>query len=177
MADVKALKGVPRMAIILPKYSPRLFVMLTAAACAAVALFLFAPWGAGLGPWGVGAQLPPSLEVAGTVQVQVHDNVVTRLVVPLGVRGNEGIPLTDDSGAVRAETDMSPSAAAAVPATYTLTWPRGHTGNVLSPGETATLTVDLPAHSSVHPGNPLRLVLHTANGGSLTIENVLGTTG
>ncbi len=52
----------------------------------------------GGGVSGAGAELPPSLKVAGHVQVESHDNVVTRLVVPLTVRGNEGIALSDDSG-------------------------------------------------------------------------------
>jgi hypothetical protein len=155
-------------------YSTRLLSTLMLAAFGAVALWLFAPWGAGLDTGGAGAQLPPSLKVAGTVQVESHDNVVTRLVVPLAVRGNEGIALTDASGAIRAETEMSATAAAAVPATYTIVWTNGNGDTVLDPGEMALLTVDLPARSSVHPGNPLRLVVHALNGGSLAIEDVLG---
>ena len=44
----------------------------------------------------------------------------------------------------------------------------------LDPGEHALLTVDLPAASSIHPDNPLRLVIAEANGANLVIENVLG---
>ena len=165
------------MAVNRATYSTRLVSTLMLASFGAVALWLFAPWGAGLDSGGAGAQLPPSLKVAGQVQVESHDNVVTRLVVPLTVRGNQGIALTDASGAIRAETEMSATAAAAVPATYSVAWTNGNGDNVLDPGETALLTVDLPARSSVHPGNPLRLVIKTPNGGSLAIEDVLGTTG
>jgi hypothetical protein len=115
--------------------------------------------------------------VAGPVQVESADNVVTRLVVPLSVRGDVGIALTDETGAIRAETELAATAAAAVPATYTLTWQDGNGDDVLDPGETALLTVDLPPRSSVHPDNPLRLVLHTPDHGSLAIEDVLGVTG
>jgi len=165
------------MAVNRATYSTRLVSTLMLASFGAVALWLFAPWGAGLDSGGAGAQLPPSLKVAGQVQVESHDNVVTRLVVPLTVRGNQGIALTDASGAIRAETEMSATAAAAVPATYSVAWTNGNGDNVLDPGETALLTVNLPARSSVHPGNPLRLVIKTPNGGSLAIEDVLGTTG
>lgn len=158
------------------QFSTRSVSMLMLAAFGGLALWLFTPLSDLASSRGAGAQLPPSLRVAGPVQVESHDNVVTRLVVPLEVRGDVGIPLTDDSGAIRAETEMSATAAAAVPATYTLAWQNGNGDNVLDPGETALLTVDLPPRSSVHPGNPLRLVLHTPNGGSLAIEDVLGTT-
>jgi len=69
---------------------------------------------------------------------------------------------------------MSESAAAAVPARYSIAWTGGNGDTTLDPGETALLTVDLPSWSSVHPGNPLRLVIKTADGGSLVIEDVLG---
>jgi hypothetical protein len=46
---------------------------------------------------------------------------------------------------------------------------------VLDPGEQAILTVTLPPTSSVHPDNPLNLVIYpAAGGGTLRIENVLG---
>ena len=154
-------------------YSTRSVSMLMLAAFGGLALWLFAPWGGGMGS-GASAQLPPSLKVAGQVQVESHDNVITRLVVPLAVRGNEGIALTDDSGAIRAETEMSDTAAAAVPAHYSIIWTGGNGDKVLDPGEQALLTVDLPSRSSVHPGNPLRLVIRTTDGGSLVIEDVLG---
>ncbi|TAK58563.1 MAG: hypothetical protein EPO22_10690 [Dehalococcoidia bacterium] len=157
--------------------STRYVSMLMLAAFGAAALWLFTPLSDLGSSRGAGAQLPPSLRVAGTVQVESADNVVTRLVVPLSVRGDVGIALTDESGGIRAETELAATAAAAVPATYTIAWQNGNGDNVLEPGETAVLTVDLPSRSSVHPGNPLRLVLHTPSGGSLAIEDVLGTTG
>jgi hypothetical protein len=176
MADVKAARGVRRMPANPARFPTRSASMLMLAAFGGLALWLFTPLGDLAPSRGAGAQLPPSLRVAGPVQVESHDNVVTRLVVPLEVRGDVGIALTDESGAIRAETELSATAAAAVPATYTLAWQDGNGDNVLDPGETALLTVDLPVHSSVHPGNPLRLVLHTPNGGSLAIEDVVGTT-
>jgi len=161
-------------------YSTRSLSLILLAAFAAMALWLFAPWGGGRGsnpaPGGAdaGAALPPSLKVAGPVQVETQDNVVTRLVVPLTVRGDEGIALTDDNGNMRAETLMSDTAAAAVPARYSIAWTGGNGDRILDPGETAIMTVDLPERSSVHPGNPLDLVIYpAADGGRLVIEDVL----
>ena len=159
------------------RFSTRSVSMLMLAAFGGLALWLFTPLSDLASSQGAGAQLPPSLKVAGPVQVDSADNVVTRLVVPLTVRGDVGIAITDDSGAIRAETELSSTAAAAVPATYTLAWQSGNGDNVLDPGETAVLTVDLPSRSTVHPGNPLRLVLHTPSGGSLAIEDVLAAAG
>ncbi len=160
-----------------PAFTPsRSMTLLMFAAFAGLALWLFAPWGGGhgTGGGGAGAALPPSLKIDGAVQVQAQGDVVTRLVVPLAVRGDEGIALTDDNGGMRAETLMSATAAAAVPAKYSVAWLDGNGDRVLDPGEHAVLTVDLPEKSSVHPGNPLDLVIHPASGPSLTIENVLG---
>jgi hypothetical protein len=156
--------------------------MLMFAAFAGIALWLFAPtlgggsgFSSGNGNGGnANAGLPSSLKVDGAVQVETHDNIVTRLVVPLAVRGSHGIALTDDSGKLRAETAMADTASAAVPATYTLTWLDGNGDRVLDPGEHALLTVDLPAVSTVHPGNPLNLVIKPADGSTLVIEDVLG---
>ena len=159
------------------QFSTRSVSMLMLAAFGGLALWLFTPLGDLGSSRGAGAQLPPSLRVAGVVQVESQDDVVRRLVVPLGVRGDVGIALIDESGAIGAETELAATAHAAVPATYSLAWRDGNGDNVLDPGETALLTVDLPPRSSVHPDNPLRLVLHTPNGGSLAIEDVLGTTG
>jgi hypothetical protein len=141
-----------------------------------LALWLFTPLSDLGSSRGASAQLPPSLRVSGPVQVETTNNVVTRLVVPVGVGGDASISLADGTGAIRAETEMSATAAAAVPATYTLAWQNGNGDNVLDSGETAVLTVDLPARSSVHPGNPLRLVLQMQGGRSLAIEDVLGNT-
>ena len=162
-------------------YSARSLSILMFAAFAGAALWFLAPLGQGGGSGSssgsggsANAGLPPSLKVDGTVQVESHDNIVTRLVVPLAVRGTEGIALTDDTGKLRAETAMSDTAVAAVPATYTLTWLDGNGDRILDPGEHALLTVDLPAVSTIHPNNPLNLVLKPAAGSTLVIEGVLG---
>ena len=68
---------------------------------------------------------------------------------------------------------MADTASAAVPATYTLAWLDGNGDRILDPGEHALLTVDLPAVSTVHPNNPLNLVLKPADGSTLVIEDVL----
>ncbi len=165
------------MALNSATYSTRSVSMLMLAAFGGLALWLFVPWAGNAGSGGGGgasAELPPSLKVAGQVQVESHDNVITRLVVPLSVRGNEGIALVDDNGGMRAETAMSDTASAAVPARYSVTWTAGNGDKILDPGEQALLTVDLPARTSVHPGNPLRLVIHPVAGGSVVIEDVLG---
>jgi hypothetical protein len=177
MADVKALRGTRRMPVNPVRFSTGNVSMVMLAVFGGLALWLFTPLGDIGSSSGAGAALPPSLRVAGPVQVESADNVVTRLVVPLSVRGDVGIALIDESGAIRAETELAATAAAAVPATYTLAWQDGNGDDVLDPGETALLTVDLPPRSSVHPDNPLRLVLHTPDNGSLAIEDVLGVTG
>ncbi len=162
-------------------YPTRTLALLMLAAFAGVALWLFAPrsigssTGSQSGNGGnASAAVPASLKVDGDVTVDTRNNVVTRLVVPLAVRGNESIALGDDAGKLRAETAMSDSASAAVPATYNVTWLGGNGDHVLDPGEHALLTVILPAASSVHPNNPLRLVIAEANGANLVIEDVLG---
>ncbi len=159
-------------------YSTRSVSFLMLAAFAGVALWFFAPIGLGgsgsgsSSNGGASAALPPSLKVDGTVQVESHDGTVTRLVVPLALRGSQGIDL--DGGKLRAETAMSDTAAAAVPATYAISWLDGNGDRILDAGEHAVLTADLPATSTVHPGNPLNLVIKTSDGSSLTIENVIG---
>jgi hypothetical protein len=159
-------------------FSTRPISLVLLAALGGIALWLFLPWGGGRGAGSgsggdASAALPPSLRVDGAVQVVSHDDIVTRLVVPLAVRGEESILLTDEGGRMRAETQMAETASAAVPAHYSVAWLDGNGDRNLDPGEHATLTVDLPARSSVHPGNPLRLVLRPVGGGSLVIEDVL----
>jgi hypothetical protein len=158
-----------------PAYSTRNASLLLIAAFAGIALWLFLPWdrgGASLSGGSDGsAALPPSLRVDGQVQVTSADNVVTRLVVPLAIRGEEGIAL--GGGTIRAETSLAESAAAAVPASYSIDWLDGNGDSVLDPGEHALLTVDLPERSSVHPDNPLRLVIKPIDSVSLVIEDVL----
>jgi hypothetical protein len=145
------------------------------AAFAGIALWMFAPaigstFGGGDGS--DRATLPASLKVDGEVRTTSEDDVVTQLVVPLAVRGDEGIDLEGEFQ-LRAETVMALGASAAVPATYTIEWVGGNGDQVLDPGEKAIMSVDLPAPSSVHPNNPLRLVLKPAQGVSLVIEDVL----
>ncbi len=154
-------------------YSTRNISLLMLAAFAGIALWLFAPWDTGrdLTPGG-SAALPPSLAVDGPVGVTSEDGVVRRLVVPLVVRGDDGVVL-DDGATVRAETFMSDSAAAAVPAEHSIAWLDGNGDNRLDPGEHAVLTVDLPARTSVHPDNPLRLVVKPVDSMPLVIEDVI----
>ena len=161
-----------------PLYSTRSLSLIVLVAFAGASLWFFAPWAgsnAGDGsasPSNDGAALPSSLKIDGSVQVESHDDIVTRLVVPLFVRGDEGIALSDDFR-LHAETAMADTAVAAVPATYSVRWLDGNGDRVLDVGEHALLTVDLPAVSTVHPGNPLRLVLRTPGGATLAIEDVL----
>ena len=162
-------------------YSTRSLSLLMIAAFAGAALWLFAPSAFNGGSGSVAGNggssnsgLPASLKVDGAVQTETHDNIVTRLVVPLSVRGSERVTLTDDSGKLGAQTAMAETAAAAVPATYTLAWLDGNGDRVLDPGEHAELTVTLPAISTIHPDNPLNLVIKPADGSTLVIEDVLG---
>jgi hypothetical protein len=161
-------------------YSTRSLSILMLAAFAGVSLWLFAPWGGGGGgsssgsdPEANGGGLPASLKVDGTVDVTSANGIVTRLVIPLAVRGEQGIALTDNNGKMRAETLMSDTASAAVPATYVVNWLDGNGDWILEAGEHALLTVDLPQTSTVHPENPLRIVLQPTSGGTLVIEDVL----
>lgn len=159
-------------------YSTRSLSLLMLAAFAGAAIWLFAPSNFGGAAHGGGgdssAAQPPSLKVDGVVQVESHDNIVTRLIVPLALRGTQGLTL-DGSAKLRAETAMSDTASAAVPATYAVSWLDGNGDHVLDPGEHAVLTVELPAVSTIHPGNPLNLVFKTADGSTLVIEDVLGS--
>jgi hypothetical protein len=173
---VKAHKELELMALNPATYSTRSLSLLMFAAFAGVAIWLFAPYGFGAagngGSGDASAALPSSLKVDGPVQVETHENVVTHLVVPLAVRGTKGLTL-DGSAKLRAETAMSDTASAAVPATYALSWLDGNGDDILDPGEHAILTVDLPATSTIHPGNPLNLVITAADGSALVIEDVL----
>lgn len=160
-------------------YSTRSASLLMIAAFTGIALWLFAPAafsggsGSTAGNGGSSnAGLPASLKVDGTVQTESHDNILTRLVVPLAVRGSQGVTLTDDSGQLSAQTAMAETASAAVPAIYSLAWLDGNGDRVLDPGEHAELTVELPAISTIHPGNPLNLVIKPADGSTLVIEDV-----
>lgn len=156
-----------------PAYSTRRLSILMLAAFAGIALWLFAPWDAGadLTPNG-NAALPPSLAVDGPVDVTSEDGIVRRLEIPLAVRGDDGIVL-GEGATVRVETFMSESAAAAVPASHSVAWLDGNGDDRLDPGEHAVLTVELPARTSVHPDNPLRLVVKPVDSMSLVIEDVI----
>ena len=94
------------------------------------------------------------------------------LDVPLAVRGEEGILLTDGDR-IHASTVMGLGASAVVPATYSVTWLDGNGDQMLDPGEHAVLTVELPERTSVHPGNPLDLIIRPVDSAPLTIEDVL----
>lgn len=140
------------------------------AALAAFAFWQFAP--AGESGWtgtDSSASLPPSLAVDGEVAVTTAGDSVTRLVVPLTVRGEDGIVLTEGRR-LHASTHMSESASAAVPATYSVAWLSGDGDEVLEPGEQALVTVELPAPSSVHAGNPLELIIRPIDGIALTVQ-------
>jgi len=163
------------MALTPALHSLRTVSTLLIAAIAGMAIWLFAPVVLG-SSFGGGdsnnAALPPSLRVDGAVEATSEGNSVTQIIVPLAVRGDEGIDLGGDFK-LRAETALSESAAAAVPATYTVEWVGGNGDSILDPGEAAVMTVNLPVPSAVHPDNPLRLVLKPAEGSSLVIEDVL----
>jgi len=164
------------MALNPPADISRTVSLLILATFAGFALWLFAPFGGNGSGAGTGGDdnvaLPASLRVDGGVQVESQNDVVTRLIVPLAVRGDEGIDLGGDFR-LRAETSLAESAAAAVPATYELAWLDGNGDMVLDPGERAIMTVHLPETSAVHPWNPLDLVLKPADGVGLVIKDVL----
>jgi hypothetical protein len=146
-------------------------IVALAAAFAALAVWAFAPSG-GDTHWGStdgSASLPPSLAVDGEVAVTTSGGSVTRLVVPLAVRGDDGIRLTKGNR-LHASTFMSDTAAAAVPAEYTVTWTNGNGDEMLDPGEQAVLTVDLPSPSSVREGYPLELIIRPVEGIMLTVQ-------
>jgi len=156
-------------------YSTRSISLIALAAFAGLALWLFEPWSLGGGSPSGGEsspqQLPSMLKLDGGVQVETTGDVVTKLIVPIAVRGEEGIDLT--SGRLRAETALAETALAAVPATYSVQWENGNGDQVLDPGEHALMTVELPEKSSVHPDNPLDLVFVPDAGPTLIIEDVL----
>jgi hypothetical protein len=160
-------------------YSTRSLTFVVLAAIAGIGLWLLAPmsFGDGAGTDSGGGNslgLPASLRVDGTVQSEsAPDGSISRIVIPVTVRGGEGIVLTED-GKIRVETFMSESAAAAVPATYTVAWDGDDNGDtMLDPGERAIITIDLPTPSSVTADNPARVVIRTPDGASLVIEDVL----
>ena len=158
---------------------PRPLSLAVVGALLTFGLWLFVPWGridssfSSSGGSDNNVAVASSLKTDGPPQIESHDNVITRLVVPISVSGSDGVRLPERDGALRAETSLSDSAAATAPGTYGVDWLDGNGDDVLDPGEHAQLIVDLPARSSIHPANPLRLVLHTADGGSLPVEHVI----
>lgn len=152
------------------RLSTRTITLVMLAAFAAFAVWLFVPSGDISLPGSDGAaSLPPSLAVDGEVRVATEGDSVTQLVVPLTVRGEDGILLTEGRR-LHATTVMSESASAAVPAEYHVAWTNGNGDEILDPGEQAIVTVDLPSPSSVHPGNPVSLIIRPVEGVALTVE-------
>lgn len=158
-------------------YSTRPVSLLLLAAFAGVALWLFVPALPGIGSSPGGSesapgQLPSLLLRDGDVTIETTGDSITRIVVPVALRGDDPIDLA--GGVMRAETALAETAFAAVPATYSVEWPAGNGNTLLEPGETALLTVDLPANNNVDAANPLDLVLKLDGGPSLVIQDVLG---
>ena len=156
------------------QFSTRPLSLLLVAAFAAMALYMFQPWSLvrSASPHDASnAALPSTLRLDGQAQATTQDGIVRTLVVPIALHGQDAISL--DGAVLRAETDMSPTAAAAVPATFSLRWLDGNGDSVIDPGEHVELTANLPDKTSVYAQNPLALVFRTADGGTLRIENVL----
>jgi hypothetical protein len=154
-------------------FQSRSLLMLAGAAFLAMTLWLYAPTITSLRGGDDGsAALPASLQVDGDVDVVSENGMVSRLIVPLSVRGDEPILLTEGRR-LHASTFMSDTAAAAVPAQYTLEWLGGDGDEFLDPGERALLTVDLPVPSPVRPENPMELIIRPVDGVPLVIHDVL----
>src|SRR5207248_3165953 len=158
---------------------PRPLSLAVLAAFLTFGLWLFVPWGRLQSSFSTSggsddhAVAAPSLKTDGPPQIDSHDNVITRLVLPISVSGSDSVRLPNQDGTLRAETSLSESAAAAVPGTFAVNRLDGNGDDLLDPGEHAELIVDLPARSSIHPGNPLRLVVTTADGALLPVEHVI----
>jgi hypothetical protein len=164
------------MVLNLPGHSTRPLTLVLLAAFAGLALWLFIPWGNGGGSTSGGsesspAQLPSMLTRSGDVVIETDGDDITRIEVPVSLRGDDPIDIT--AGVLRAETALAETALAAVPATYSVEWQAGNGDALLEAGETALLVVDLPAGSGVRESNPLDLVLKLENGPTLVIEDVL----
>jgi hypothetical protein len=157
---------------------PRPLSLAILGALLSLGLWLFLPWGRihssflSSGGGDNNAAAAPSLKTDGPPQIESQDNVLTRLIVPISVSGS-AVRLPDHDGTLRAETSLSESAAATAPGTYGVDWLDGNGDDMLDPGEHAQLIVDLPAKSSIHPANPLRLVIYTADNALLPVEHVI----
>ena len=165
------------MALNQTTYSTRPLSLLFLAAFAGVALWLFAPSfaGGGSAPGGTESApslLPSMLTRSGSVVVETTGDSITRIIVPVSLRGDDPIDLT--GGKLHAETALAATALAAVPATYSIGWQSGDGDEVLEPGEVALLSAELPDNNNITAENPLRLVFKSAGGPSLVIEDVLG---
>jgi hypothetical protein len=154
-------------------FPARSLLIVAAAAVIGMALWLYAPAITSIRGGSDGrAALPASLQVDGTVEVISANGMVSRVVVPLSVRGDDPILLTEGRR-LHASTFMSDTAAAAVPAQYTLEWLDGNGDDFLDPDEHAVLTVDLPVPSPVRPENPMELIIRPVDGVPLVIHDVL----
>ena len=161
----------------MPTYPAQSFPMRTVwmaaiAGVIALAIWLLAPNGGPAVPGTGDAELPPVLRVDGDVKSATVDGSVVSIEVPLAVRGDDGVRLTQ-GGRIDAVTYMAETASASVPATYTVGWLDGNGDEFLDPGEHAVLTAILPAGSAVSAENPAKLVIRPADAPSLTIEDVL----
>ncbi len=166
------------MALSSSTYSTRHISLIMIAALAGFGLWLFVPaigFGTGSGSGGSNSapsSLPAMLHLNGDVTVETSGDVVTGLIVPISVRGDESIDLS--TGKLRAETELAATALAVVPATFSIEWQDGNGDQLLDPGETVLMIVTLPERSSIHPRNPLTLVYTSENSPTLRIEDVLG---
>jgi hypothetical protein len=154
-------------------FSTRPVSLVLIAALAGFALWSFRPWSAGL-PGGSGtsdAAAAPALHLDGQAQATVQDGIVRHLVVPVTLSGGEHLSL--DGAILHAETSMSPTAAAAVPASYSVQFLDGNGDTTIDSGEHAQLIVDLPDNTTVYPQNPLDLVFRLPDATTVGIADVL----
>ena len=147
--------------------------LLLVAALAGFALWSFRPWNvAGLPGGGTSdAATPPALQLNGESQSEVQDGIVRHLVVPVTLVDGQSLSL--DGAVLHAETSLDPTAAAAVPGTYSVHFLDGNGDTTIDAGEHAELIVDLPAKTSVYPQNPLDLVFKLPDGTRIAIADVL----
>jgi hypothetical protein len=152
-----------------PAHHPaRIAFMLLFAAFAAILVWMFLPGGDS--NW-----TPPRRAAAFAARrwgCECATADTSKLDVPLAVRGEDGIRLMDD-GKVHASTVMGEGASSVVPAVYAVTWLDGNGDETLDPGEHAILHVELAPNTTVHPGNPLDLIVRPVDSAPLTIEGVL----
>lgn len=113
------------------------------------------------------------LKIQGEVRAETQNNAISRLVVPLAVRGDQNnIALPGESGTLSVEVAWSETASAVIPATYTLRRLEADRTALFSPGEQAELTIELPATPPIRPEHSVDLVIRTANGERLVIQDV-----